>query len=261
MKKLMFAALALASCSVIAAINVEVNDLTITRKSLEYATKTYTFSGSKFQSEEAVVADVQKKLDALKASFDGAKKEGLEADELGYKPELLKIKSSNKGISYTYKFVAPSLQNIDSKTGERKANKTPYAVTKVVTKKLNGFVIVRGDDVKTYLWDNVKNPWKQYDGYEMPFKFDDKIATDDGKASLNASLKDGGYDFAGVATGTSDKSTKAIKSVSGNFADLDSKGYGTWKYAINKTVTKKAVNGTYTDDESILKSKKVELVK
>ena len=255
MKKLMFAALAVVSCSAFAAKDVQVNDLTLTKKALAYATKSYTIKivGTDWTNAEQNVAAEFAKItnNIVKAcTYD-----------IDYElPEITDawaaIDKSGK-VKGTIKFTAPAVDN------------KGFAKTKVVTTKLNGFAITRGKETKTYLWDNTKNEYAK-DGFkfwacEIPgAKFRKELGTADGKAQLGLEIaNDEGHTLQAVATGTYDKNAKAIKSVAGNFADIGCMGYGTWKFALNKSVTTKAIDDAsgVNSNEDILKLKKVELRK
>ena len=250
MKKLMFAALAVASCSAFAAKDVQVNDLTLAKKSLSYATKSYSikFEADSWEAAEAKVkAQFEKELLAITnaCTYDIE----MPYDQFDTAWKLVKKGDKVKG---TFKYTAPAVDN------------KGVAKTKVVSKKLNGFVITRGKIAKTYLWDNTKNEYGKIWGYEIPAaEFGKGVATADGKAQLAMSIVNDEHSLQAVATGTADKKTGAIKSVAGNFADCECMGYGTWKFALNNSVTKKAVDDAsgVNTDEDILALKKVELFK
>ena len=241
MKKLMFAALAVASCSAMAAeglTQTEVCDLTITKKALAYATKAYTI---KIEGESWSNA-----MEKAEAKFAEITNEVVQACTYDIDYELPEFKdlwvtvTQGEKVKGSIKFTAPAV-------------KSGVASTKVVTTKLNGLYLKNGDNKKTIIWDNVKNEWKLYDPMTIPAQFVDEVLTADGKASLSVIIDDdvNGHNLRGVATGTSDKNTKKIKSVAGNFADTGCKGYGTWKFAYNKKLTGKS-------DAEIYKAKKLE---
>ena len=243
MKKLMFAALVVASCSAMADA-VQVSDLTLTRKALAYATKTYTIklAGNTWDEAEK---NAEKEFNAIAAEIADACKY-----EIDYEmPEFKSIWVGGTGkVKGSLKFTAPSVKN-------------GVASTKVVTTKLNGLKIDRDSGTKTYLWDDTKNEFSAYKywGNLVPATYAGSVATADGKASVNMAIAAPGFsDLRGVATGTCDKNTKALKSVAGNFADTLSNGYGTWKLAYNKKVSEQS---QALDDEQILALKKVELEK
>ena len=261
MKKLMFAALAVASCSAMAAKNVQVNDLTISKKALAYATKSYSikFEGA---TPSNALENAEAQFNELIWGKDGIvsnKVDGLDFDESQFAFDGYRAKIKDDATKGTLKVTLPAL----GKNG---------LSTKVVTTKINGLVIVRGNErPNTYLWDNTKNEYAKdgfkFWGHLIPSYFYNPIVTLDGKASLTMFLGDPyvkkDHGFSGVATGTCDKKTGVIKSVAGNFADAYCNGYGTWKYALNNSLTKKAqddASGVNTD-EDILALKKVELVK
>ena len=246
----MFAALIVASCSAMAD-TVQVSDLTLTRKALAYATKTYTIqlTGNSWDEAEK---NAEKEFNAIAADIAKAC-----TYEIDYEmPEFKKIwvRGTGDKVKGSIKFTAPSVKN-------------GVASTKVVTTKINGLKIDRASTgPKTYLWDDTKNEYvvenKNYKfwGVLVPAVYGGSVATADGKASVNMTIADeqGFSDLRGVATGTSDKNTKAFKSVAGNFADTLSNGYGTWKLAYNKKVSAQAAT---LSDEQILELKKVELAK
>ena len=260
MKKLMFAALAVASCSAFAAKDVQVNDLTLAKKSLSFATKSYSIkiTGTDWTNAEQNVT-------AKFAEITNNIVKACSAYDLDYEmPEITDawaaIDKSGK-VKGSIKFTAPAYKlDRDGKA---------VASTKVVTTKFNGFVITRGKETKTYLWsDSTKNEeYKKeykYWGYEIPgAQFGKDVATADGKAQLAMTIVNDAHNLQAVATGTCDKKTGALKSVAGNFADVACMGYGTWKLAANNSVTKKAVDEAsgVNKDEDILALKKVELVK
>ena len=252
MKKLMFAALAVASCSAFAAKNVQVNDLTLTKKSLAYATKSYSI---KFEaaSWEAAEKQVKEQFEKDLKAITNACVYDIEIPYDTFDTAWKLVKKGDK-VKGTFKYTAPAVDN------------KGVAKTKVVTKKLNGFVIDRAaDGCKTYLWDGTKNEWGKIWGYEIPdAKFGKGVGTADGKAHLAMSIVNDEHNLQAVATGTCDKKDpKVLKSVAGNFADCECMGYGTWKLAANKSVTKKAIDEAsgVNSDEDILALKKVELVK
>ena len=256
MKKLMFAALAVASCSAFAATTNEVtsvSDLALAKKALAYATKSYSIKieGTDWTNamEKAEVEFNKIASNIVKAcTYD------IEYTMPTFKDAWATV--DQKGaVKGSFKFTAP-------------AEKNGVASTKVVTTKVNGLLIERTNAAGAlYVWDNTKNEYSKeykYWGYDISegTKLSGRVATKDGKASLNLAII-GGTDehphfLQGVGTGTCDKNTQEIKSVAGNFADVLCKGYGTWKLSYNKGLTTKSAG---LDNEAILKLKKVELAK
>lgn len=252
MKKLMIVALAVASCTAMAAeevVNNEVYDLSFTTKSLELATKTLsikiqgaTWSNAYEKASEAYWKESEKIIKACAGL-------GLSYELPCFDEVWNSTTNGGAKVKGTLKFTVPNV------------NTKGVAATKVVSKKINGVAIKDGEGkYKTYLWDNTKNEFYnardakaknyKYWAWELPFDYSGLIATDDGKASLNVKLAE----LRGVATGTCDKNTKVIKSVAGNIADTGSASYGTWKFSYNKRLTGKSTDVILTD-------KKVELAK
>ena len=253
MKKLMFAALAVASCSAFAAKDVQVNDLTLTKKALAYATKSYTIkiTGNSWSN---AMENAEKEFNGHVDAITNACTYDIDYELPEFK-DLWATVTQGEKVKGSIKFTAPAV-------------KSGVASTKVVTTKLNGLAITRGKETKTYLWDNTKNEYAKdgfkFWGYEIPdAQFRKELGTADGKAQLGLEIANDGHTLQAVATGTCDKNTKAIKSVAGNFADIGCMGYGTWKFALNTSVTKKAVDDAsgVNTDEDILALKKVELYK
>ena len=244
MKKLMFAALVVASCSAMAdeLVNSKVYDLTFAKKSLEFATKAQTIDLAKLNASDWDDAKLkaEDQYNKIVEEIEGycAK----ECPELKTAiPSFEEIWPGNGSgpVKGKIKFMAPSVKN-------------GVPATKVISTKINGVAIDKGaDGWTTYLFDSAKNEYKKFWAAEYPFDYNG-FATGDGKATLNVSFADDGYTMDGVATGTADKNTREYKSVAGNFADLASRGYGTWKFAYNKKLTGK------TDGE-ILAAKKAEI--
>ena len=239
----MFAALAVASCSAMAAINSTVADLQFAKKSLEYATKTVSFSyeGTNYES---AVESAAAHLAGLVSTIESNKVNGLEFDPSMFSIESYKEQFKDDVFKGKLKVTLPALDKNGLKT-------------KVVTTKLNGVMVITNPETpeaifQTVLWDNTKNVNKPYKYWGVPVDaaIVGGVKTADGKASLSIAIGD----LQGVATGTVDKNTKKIKSVAGNFADLVNAGYGTWKYANNKKLVGKTLN-------EVLTEKKVELVK
>lgn len=246
MKKLMFAALVVASCSAMAdeLVNSKVYDLTFAKKSLEFATKAQTIDlaklGASNWDEAKELAEAQYKKIVEEIEGYCAK----ECPELKTAiPSFEEIWPGNGSgpVKGKIKFMAPSVKN-------------GVPATKVISTKINGVAIDKGaDGWTTYLFDNAKNEYKKFWAAKYTDEFDyNGFATKDGKATMNVTFEDEGYTMGGVATGTADKNSGEFKSVAGNFADLASRGYGTWKFAYNKKLTGK------TDGE-ILAAKKAEI--
>lgn len=129
---------------------------------------------------------------------------------------------------------------------------------------LEGSIAVKNSGSKwqvTYKKITKKNSVKLPEAYAEDFAVvDSSFVTGDGKAAAGFTWDN---DLQGWGTGTANKEDgvyTTIKTVAGNTVALGLQSYGTWKFQLDTTATK-AANKDGATIESVLASKKVELVK